>query len=308
MDVELRQLRALVAVVDEGTFTDAAIALGVSQATVSRAVASLEAALGAPVLHRTTRAVAATSFGERAVRHARAALDEVAALRRAAAAAVDEVRVGYAWSGLGRHTTTVQRRWAAEHPGSSLVFVQSHSTHAGLADGSVALAVLRLPRPGETVRDKRFRTVPVGTEQRWAALPSTDPLARRRGVRLADLAGRTIAVDDLTGTTTPALWPPDGGPARIRPVHGVDEWLTLIAAGQALGVTSEATVRQHPRPGVAYRRVRDAPPVEVLLAWRADDPPPFLQALAALVGEVLGNGSETEASRAESPDGLRTGA
>ena len=30
-DVELRQLRCLVAIVDEGTFTDAAIALGVSQ-------------------------------------------------------------------------------------------------------------------------------------------------------------------------------------------------------------------------------------------------------------------------------------
>ena len=39
MDVDVRQLRALVAVVGEGSFTDAAILLGTSQASVSRAVA-----------------------------------------------------------------------------------------------------------------------------------------------------------------------------------------------------------------------------------------------------------------------------
>ena len=41
MDVELRQLRCLTAIVDEGTFTDAAIRLGVSQAAASRTLASL---------------------------------------------------------------------------------------------------------------------------------------------------------------------------------------------------------------------------------------------------------------------------
>ena len=36
MDLELRHLRCLVAIVDSGTFTDAAIELGISQAAVSR--------------------------------------------------------------------------------------------------------------------------------------------------------------------------------------------------------------------------------------------------------------------------------
>jgi DNA-binding transcriptional LysR family regulator len=314
MDVELRQLRALVAVVDEGTFTDAAIALGVSQAAVSRAVAALEAALGARVLHRTSREVTPTAFGARAVRDARAVLDRVAALRRAAAADADEIRVGYAWSALGRHTTTVQRRWAAGHPGSSLVFVQSHTLHAGLGDGSADVAVLRLPLPGRALPDRRFRTVPVGTEQRYAAVAAGDPLARRRSVTLADLSDRTLALDAVTGTTVPELWAAGQAPGRSRPVQGVDEWLTLVAAGQAVGITSEATVRQHPRPGVAYRKVRDAPPIEVLLGWRKDDRPQHLDALAALVREVLApNGSAPGGSArgpraAESRDGLRTGA
>jgi hypothetical protein len=45
MDVELRQLRFLVAIVDAGSFTDAALDLGVSQAAVSRTLAALEQSL-----------------------------------------------------------------------------------------------------------------------------------------------------------------------------------------------------------------------------------------------------------------------
>ncbi|WP_218920483.1 helix-turn-helix domain-containing protein [Lentzea guizhouensis] len=52
--MDLRHLRAFVAVVDAGTFTDAAATLGLTQASVSRSVAALEAALGARLLQRST--------------------------------------------------------------------------------------------------------------------------------------------------------------------------------------------------------------------------------------------------------------
>jgi hypothetical protein len=54
-------------------------------------------------------------------------------------------------------------------------------------------------------------------------------------------------------------------------------------AGQAVGISAEATTAQHRRPGVVYRLVRDAPPVPVRLAWWADSPPPGLDALLELV-------------------------
>src|SRR5918994_869620 len=69
--MDLRQLRALVAVVDAGTFTDAAARLGVSQAAVSRSVAALETGLGARLLRRTTRRIELTPTGERVVAQAR---------------------------------------------------------------------------------------------------------------------------------------------------------------------------------------------------------------------------------------------
>ncbi len=284
MSVEVRQLRALVAVVDEGSFTDAAVALGVSQASVSRSVRALENSLGARLLQRTTRETSLSVLGARVVAHARNVLAEIAAIERAVDDVASEIRVGYAWAALGRHTTPLQRRWAADHSGSSLVFVQSHTRLAGLGDGMADIAVLRLP-----LDDRRFRVVAVGSEPRYAAVATDDPLARRRVVELNDFAGRTIAIDTVTGTTSVALWPEGQGPTDSRSVHSVDDWLTLIAAGQAVGMTSEATAKQHPRPGIAYRRVRDAPPVQVWLAWRKDDPPRHVAQLTRLIRDAYGS-------------------
>ncbi|MFW3169321.1 LysR family transcriptional regulator [Geodermatophilus sp. CPCC 206100] len=304
MDPEVRQLRTLLAVVDAGTFTGAAAVLHTSQASVSRTVAALERALGARVLRRTTRELALTTVGTSVVGHARRVLEEVAAMQRAAEQARGELRVGYAWAALGRHTTAVQRHWAADHPGSALVFVQSNTPTAGLTEGSADVCVLR-----RTVEDPRLGTALLGTEQRYAALAADDPLARRRSVRLADFAGRTVAVDGLTGTTTSELWSPPTAPAATRAVRGVDEWLTLIAAGQAVGLTAEGTAVQHPRPGVVYRRVRDAPPVPVWLAWWADSPPPGLGPLVGLLRDRyaarLASARKTAAPPAQVPQNVR---
>ncbi len=71
MDLELRHLRCLVAIVDSGTFTDAAIELGVSQAAVSRNLRTLEQVLGVRLLHRTSRNVTPTTAGVHALAQAR---------------------------------------------------------------------------------------------------------------------------------------------------------------------------------------------------------------------------------------------
>ncbi|MQA63210.1 MAG: LysR family transcriptional regulator [Actinophytocola sp.] len=145
MEVELRHLRALVAVVDAGTFTDAADRLGTSQASVSRAIIALETALGARILQRTTRHVSLTGTGSRILPGARRALDEVAHLQRVIAQSRTELRVGYAWAALGRHTRRLPKRWAAAHSGMPLVFVHSATPTAGLAEGTADVAVIRRP-------------------------------------------------------------------------------------------------------------------------------------------------------------------
>lgn len=280
MNVELRQLRCLVAVADTGSFTDAAVDLGLSQAAVSRSVASLEAALGTRLFRRTTREVTLTAAGGRVLAPARRALAAAADVAREAAAGHSVLRIGYAWSALGKHTTPFQRRWAAAHPDTELQMIRANSVTAGLAEGTCDAAVLR------TEPDRgRFAEAIVGLERRYCAVASDDPWARRRSLRLAEISERVLAIDRRTGTTSLDLWPPDSRPAG-QPTGDIDDWLTAIAAGRCVGVTPESTVAQYPRPGVVYRPLRDAPTVPVRVAWWRDDPHPALPGAVALITDL----------------------
>lgn len=282
--MDLRQLRCLVAIVDEGTFTDAALALGVSQAAVSRTLASFERALGVRLLRRTSREVTPTPTGLRVLAHARRVLAEVDDLVRDATSGHAHLRMGYAWSALGRHTLAFQRRWSREHPGTDLHLVRVNSATAGLAEGACDLAVVR-----RSVDERRFESVIVGLERRLCAMAADDPLARRRSVRLADLAGRVLLVDRRTGTATADLWPPEVRPATEE-TQDVDDWLNIIATGRCVGMTPESTANQYPRPGVVYRPVRDGEPIAVRLAWWRDDPHPALPAVRELLTTLYREG------------------
>lgn len=263
MALELSALRLLVACVGQGTITDAAIGVGLSQAAASRGIAALEAELGTRLLRRGPRGVVPTPAGNRVVVQARRVLAEVEALRTVVSSEGGTLRVGYAWAAFGAHTDGIRKRWNADHPATRLELVHVNSRTAGLAEGIVDIAVLRVPA------DARFVAVEVGRERRFAAVPADDPLARRRSLVLADLEGRTVLTDPETSTTTASLWPE--GAVTIRNIRDMEEWLDEIATGGAVGTTAEATVARHPRRGVAYRVIRDAPPIPVTLAWWRDD-------------------------------------
>ncbi|MGJ3190472.1 LysR family transcriptional regulator [Paenarthrobacter sp. FR1] len=268
MDVELRQLRCFAAVVDEGTFTDAAIELRMSQAAVSRNIAALERTLGVRLVERTTRSVALTPSGERALTKARRILALLTDLERDARAGTGKVRIGYAWSALGEHTTEFQRQWAAAFPSVELQLIRSNSPTAGLTDGTTDFAILRRLPQAAAVEHVR-----VGEEKRYCAMASDDPLASRRSVTLAQIAAKPVAMDLRTGSTTLELWPEDGRPPQVVPIQDVDDWLTVIGSGAARGITAGSTAHQYRRRGVTYRPVRDAPPVPVFAAWAKKDPP-----------------------------------
>jgi DNA-binding transcriptional LysR family regulator len=69
------QLQILLAVVESGSFSTAALELEVSQSAVSRAIAALEDELGVPLVSRGRFGALPTEVGERIVVHARGILD-----------------------------------------------------------------------------------------------------------------------------------------------------------------------------------------------------------------------------------------
>jgi DNA-binding transcriptional LysR family regulator len=280
MDLELRHLRCLVAIVDSGSFTDAAIELGISQAAVSRNLIALEQVLGVRLLHRTSRSVTPTTAGVHVLAQARHVLAAADNLIAEATTGHTRLRIGHAWAAMGRHTREFQRRWATQYPDVELELIRSNSATGGLAEGLCDIAVMRIPADA-----RRFESAVVGHEQRYCALAADDPWASRRSVRLGELADRTVLVDRRTGTTSPELWPAGARP-DIRETREIDDWLALVAAGGAVGVTAEGTTVQYRRDGVVFRPLRDAPPIAVRVIWRRHDPHPSTHAAIAMLTDL----------------------
>jgi DNA-binding transcriptional LysR family regulator len=280
MELELRHLRCLVAIVDAGTFTDAAIELGMSQAAVSRNLIALEQVLGVRLMHRTSRAITMTTAGVHVLAQARQVLAAADHLVAEAATGHTRLRIGHAWAAMGRHTREFQRRWAAAYPGVELRLIHTNSATGGLAEGLCDVAVLRT-----SADSNRFASAVVGHERRYCALAADDPWARRRSIRLDEIPERTLLADSRTGTTTPELWPAHARPV-IRQTHDIDDWLAIIAAGGGIGITPEGTTAQYRRDGVVFRPLRDAPPVTVRMIWRRHDPHPSTHAAIALLAEL----------------------
>ena len=275
--VEVRHLRALVALKDADTFTTAAAVLGTTQPTLSRTIAQLEQITGVALVERTTRWVAFTAAGQRLTAHSRTLLVQ---LDNALAEIHDEtarpLRLGWAWAGLGAHTVPLLQQWRRT---SQVPIAPSRPPEpaAALLHGDIDVAIIRRPLPAHDP-DPRLRETVLFTETLVAAVAATHPLAVKTALSLTDLSTGPIAVCATAPTATTRLWEHTGRTPVTVTVANTDEWLSRIALGDALGVTAAATTYSHQHPEVAYRPVEDSPPVEVALIWSATNP--HLQALA----------------------------
>lgn len=280
--VELRHLRAFLAVADELNITRAAARLRLTQPAVSRTLAALERHLGVRLVDRSTHHLALTpdgvAFRDKAAA-AVAAFDEALAPGRLHAW---PLRLGHAWSAFGPYTTPLLRTWQERFPGTPLELLRIDDRTAGLTRGEVDAALLRGPvdAPG-LVTEVLF------TEVRVAAVTADGPLAARTSLRLADLAGGPVVLNTVSGTTTVDLWPPHARPTATLTVGNTDDWLTAIAAGRGSGVSTASTADLHPYAGVAYVPLDDAPAVPVLLARRDAPGHPKLPQLISLAREII---------------------
>jgi DNA-binding transcriptional LysR family regulator len=280
--IELTHLRVLVALADEGTFTDAAVRLGVSQPAVSRALARFETLLGVPLVRRTTRALSLTDAGQAAYDVAVRVLAGVDELARAAHGRVAPLRLGYSWAAFGHHTAAILRTWRETRPDVPLEVHRVDDRNAGLANGFVDVAIRR-----DGVLDRGMTAEKIFDEGRMAAVPSDSALAARSTLALSDLADQVIALVPTMGTTTLDLWPPALRPRLSVEVTNTDEWLMAISSGGAVGVTPESTPTQHPHPGVRFVPMPDVPGVTVSLVWAVGRAHPALAEFVAVVHQCV---------------------
>ncbi|GAA2635718.1 LysR substrate-binding domain-containing protein [Dactylosporangium fulvum] len=282
MTIDVRHLRGFLAIAEEGNLTRAAARLHITQPALSRTLQQLEAHLGGRLVDRSTHHLVLTPAGHAFRRRAAAAVAAVDHALDPAQSREWPVRLGHAWSALGAHTTTLLRRWKQRHPETHLELLRVDDRTAGLAAGLVDAAVIRSPIVAPGVRSERLTAEP-----RMAALADNNPLAGRASLTLADLATQPLALNTVTGSTTLALWPTGGAPTQVLTVKNTDDWLAVITAGDAVGVTVSATAAVHPNPSVRYVPLTDAPAVDVHLAWREPVSHPAVPALRRLARDVV---------------------
>lgn len=184
--MDLRQLNALVAVADHGTFSAAADALHTVQSNVSTHVARLERELGATLVDRSAGRL--TEEGEAVVARARRVAAELDALVADVAAfradVSGSVRIGIIGTTARWLVPPLLTAMAERHPGVHLVIVEATSTslEPQLASGSLDLAVVNLPLPAPDLFAQ-----PLFDEDLVLVVPEDHPLAGRKKVALRDL-------------------------------------------------------------------------------------------------------------------------
>lgn len=252
--MDLRQLSALLAVAEHGSFSAAARAIHTVQSNVSTHIARLERELGVVLVDRSSGGL--TEEGEAAVARARRIRGELDALVSDVAALRDEVvghvRVGMIGS-IGRWLVpSLLSGMQERHPGVAMVIVDATTTSLlpQLLEGSLDLAVVNLP-----VADPEIGVEPLFEEERILVVPTDHPLAARDEVPLAELAEHRLVLeprgtafrDELDRAATEAG-------VELRTLAEVDG-MTLVASlafrgfGPAILPTT-ATLDEPPGPWV----------------------------------------------------------
>ena len=149
-------------VVEHKSFTGAADALGLSKATISKAVTRLEAQVGAPLFHRTSRRLSLTESGAKLVEHARAILAEGRAAEEAArgeaSVPVGLVRLAAPMSFGLSHVGPVVAEFLCEYRGISIDMHLSDAKVDLIGEGfDIGLRIALLP--DSSLRARKLRDI-----------------------------------------------------------------------------------------------------------------------------------------------------
>ncbi len=290
--MELRDLRAFLAVAEELHFGRAADRVQVTQPSLSQRIARLETELDAVLFERTSRRVQLTASGAAFLPGARSALFETSraarAVREAANGITGELVIGALGSALNGVLPPLVRAFVAQSPKVKVDIRQLDTARqlAALRDRHLDVGFVRSAQPALAVVVTSIEEEPM-----VAVLPADHPCAAHSEVPLAALADEPFV-----------FWPRDvsvgfydeviaacrrlGFSPHIRfEAHGAETLLGLIAAGLGVSVQPQS-YRNLGRAGVVFRPLSDSLLTTTLqVAHRRDDPSPVLQRFLAVMGQ-----------------------
>lgn len=269
--MEWQQLEYFQVVARTEHFTRAAEQLALSQPALSRAIARLEAELGAPLFERQGRRVRLTRYGRAFLVRVDEAIQAIEAGRREISDMVGPERGIVALAFLktlgARVLPEAISDFHRQHPDVTFQLAQNHSYALLdlLADGSADLALFAAP-----VERAGIHWEPVFSEEILAVVAPRHRLASRESVTLADLAGEPLILLKAGYSmrrVTDGLFRQAGYAPRIA-FEGEDAATVVGLATAGLGVGFVPALAAAERPDARYLRI-DEPHAErvIALAW-----------------------------------------
>lgn len=269
--MEVHQLRYFAKVAELGHFTRAAEACGVSQPSLSQAVARLEADLGTPLFERLGRSVRLTEAGEkfrdrashilRLLDDARASVTDAPDSGRVVVAAIPTVAPYL----LPRALTAL----AADCPRVQVEVVEETTERAvaRTAGGEADVLIAALP-----LRHPDLHVEPLLTEELLAVLPAAHPLAARPRVTLKELAAeRFVLLDEahcLTDTALAFCARRKAAPEVTARVHQLTTVLELVRLGHGVSLVPAMAAAADPSRHRVYRPIAGPKPTRtVAVGW-----------------------------------------
>lgn len=268
------QLRAFHAVAGEGGFTKAAGQLHVTQPTLSGQVKALEDRYGVRLFDRRGRRVAPTELGRELLGLTRRLFSLEAEAEHLLSAAKGltrgSLRVG---ADAPYHVTAALAAFTGRYPGIrvSLTVGNSAELAHALLDHHLDVVVLADP-----AGDPRYFARPLRRDRMVAFVPKTHPLAGRRQLELADIAGRRLVLREQ-GSTTRRIF--EAAAARrgltlpeVLDINSREAVREAVAAGLGIGIVSESEFGSDPRLAAVALAGEDLAMTEyaVCLAERKD--------------------------------------
>jgi len=274
--LDVRRLRVLREVALRGSIAGAAEALRFTPSAVSQQVAKLEREVGVPLVERGPRSISLTPAGWRLVDHAEAILDRLARAElelRSLAGEPPALRLGAITTAAVSIVPDALVRFGAARPDVEVTVTEADplASLAGLPTRELDLAIVfeydYVPLPS----DARVVFEVLLEEPLRLVLPASHPLAKRRAVRLADLADETW----IHSTSRSACRPfteracrAAGFEPRIR--FEFDDYAAmqnLVASGAGVALAPDLGLTRL-SPGVAARPIAFGPKRRILAAYR----------------------------------------
>ena len=275
--LDVRRLRVLKEVAEQGSFSAAADALNFTQSAVSQQIAALEKESGATLLQRGPGGVRLTDAGQALVRHTEAILAQLADAEQELAAIAGlrggRVRLASFPSAGATLVTEAVSMYRARHPEVELSLAEGepHETIPRLKRGEFDLAVVCDYTHGTGGADllEGLECIHLLDDPLLAVVPADHALAPRKAIRLDHLANETWVAGCGGGICNAMLYEACAEAGYRPPIafesddHNV--LLGLVSTGVGVTLLPRLAARTVP-PGVVVRPVAGSDPLRRIFA------------------------------------------